>query len=271
MLMVKTEIMILLGVIGACFGSFIDALTWRIHTKRNFVSERSECEHCHHVLGPLDLIPIVSWVVLGGKCRYCGAKIGVRVVITEVTLAALFVVSFAFWPLGFATWQATTLFGVWLAYLVALGALLVYDMRWMLLPNAITLPLIGVGLVDAALRISLQHGSGIIDYISYVVLGAAALGGVYWVLYAVSKGKWVGFGDVKLGVFIGVVLGWQGALLALALANMFGFIIVLPGLLSKKLTPKSRVPFGPFLIAAFVVVGLFGNSLIHWYLTFVGL
>jgi prepilin signal peptidase PulO-like enzyme (type II secretory pathway) len=90
-------------------------------------------------------------------------------------------------------------------------------------------------------------------------------------LYVVSQGRWVGFGDVKLSIFIGVVLGWQKALLALILANVIGFFIVLPGLATRKLTRTSRVPFGPFLIIAFVVAGLFGDAIIQWYLSFVGL
>lgn len=248
------------------FGSFIDAVTWRIHTKRNFINDRSECEHCHHKLGPLDLIPIMSWLALRGKCRYCKHPISKMSPIIEATMAILFVVSYLVWPFGFETWQGMALFGLWLAYLVMLGILLVYDLRWMLLPDVIVIPLIAVGLVDAGIRVSLATGAGISTYATHVVLGVFAMAGVYWALYTFSKGKWVGYGDVKLAVFMGAVLGWQKTLLVFMLANVLGLLVVLPGLLSRKLTPKSHVPFGPFMIAAFVIAGLFGDMLIDWYM-----
>jgi prepilin signal peptidase PulO-like enzyme (type II secretory pathway) len=258
------EVAVFLGAVGAAMGSFVDAFTWRLHTKRNFVTGRSECERCHHKLGVLDLIPIFSWLALGGKCRYCRKPITPLALLSELTLAVLFVVSYLYWPLGFNAWQSVTLFSLWLLYLVLLSALFVYDLRWFLLPDVIVLPLVALGFVDAGLQASLS-GATIADYASHVVLGVLAMAGVYWALYMVSKGKWVGYGDVKLAVFMGAVLGWQKTLLVLMLANVLGLLIVLPGLMTGKLTPKSRVPFGPFMIAAFVVVGLFGDAIINWY------
>ena len=264
MLMVFLPVFIALA--GTAFGSFVDAITWRLHTKRNFVSDRSECEHCHHKLGPLDLIPIVSWVILGGKCRYCKKPITALAPLTELAMGLLFLASYLFWPLGFESWQGITLFALWLVYLVSLGILFVYDLRWGLLPDVIVYPLVVLGLVDAALRISLTPGAGVTEYASHVVLGVAAMAGIYGTLYMVSRGKWVGFGDVKLAVFMGAVLGWEKTLLVLMLANVIGLLIVAPGLLSKKLTPKSHIPFGPFMIAAFVIAGLAGDVVIRWYL-----
>lgn len=269
--MITIEMAVFLGVLGAAMGSFAGALAWRLHTKRNFVSERSECEHCHHKLGALDLIPIVSWLMLGGKCRYCGKPIGWLPFVTEVTVAALFVISFVYWPLGFATWHAVTLFVMWLAYLVTLSVLVIYDTRYMLLPDKIVLPLAVIAFIDAAFRVSLMPDASVMTYIQYVGFGLVALAGVYGALWIVSKGKWVGFGDVKLSIFIGAILGWQKALLVLCLSNVIGFLVVVPGLLTKKLDRTSRIPFGPFLIAAFVIAGLFGDAVIHWYQAFIGI
>jgi leader peptidase (prepilin peptidase)/N-methyltransferase len=269
--MVQTEIAVFLGLIGAAMGSFAGAMAWRLHTKRDMVSDRSECEHCHHKLGPLDLIPIASWLMLGGKCRYCKKPIGWLTFVAEIGTSAAFVASYLYWPLGFSAWQATALFVVWLVYVVALAVLILYDARWMLLPDRIVWPLIVLGFADAALRVSLLSQASFGGYVLYVTAGAAALAGVYGLLYVVSRGRWVGFGDVKLSIFIGVVLGWQKAVLVLLLANVIGFFIVLPGLATGKLTRTSRVPFGPFLIAAFVVAGLFGDAIIGWYLAFIGL
>lgn len=250
---------------GAAFGSFVDAIAWRLHTKRNFVTGRSECEHCHHKLGVLDLIPVISWVMLGGKCRYCKKPITPVAPLTELAMGALFLVSFLYWPAGFDTWQGTALFGLWLAYLVSLGVLFVYDLRWGLLPDVLVYPLIVLGLVDAGLQLSLVPGATAVDYSTHVVLGVAAMAGVYGLLYLVSGGRWVGFGDVKLAVFMGAVLGWQKTLLVLMLANVIGLLVILPGLLTKKLNPKSHIPFGPFMIIAFVIAALAGDMIIRWY------
>lgn len=258
-------IVLALGVLGLAFGSFVTALTWRLHEKKNFVTGRSQCESCGHRLGGFDLVPFFSWLFLRGRCRYCSKPISWLNPMIELTAAVLFIVSYIFWPLDFATWQAWVSFGIWLVYIVMLTALLVYDFRWMLLPDVLVFPLIALGLVDAGIRLSLQPDFSILNYLQHVALGAGALGGVYWLLYMASKGKWVGFGDVKLGLFMGVVLGWPQALLTLFLANVVGFLVVAPGLASGKLTPKSRVPFGPFLVVAFLAAGLFGQRLVDWY------
>lgn len=269
--MAYSEIAIFLGLLGAAMGSFAAAAAWRMHTRRTLGNDRSECESCHHKLAWNDLVPIVSWLILGGRCRYCKKAIGWLPFITETLLAIAFVVSYVYWPLGFAVWQAQVLFGLWLGYLTALAVLLVYDARWMILPDKIVMPLIVVGFVDAALRVSLLPGAGIAQLATHVVLGVGVLAGLYGSLYLVSRGRWVGFGDVKLSVFIGAVLGWQGALLTIGIANIAGCLVLLPGLASGKLTRKSRVPFGPFLILGFVMSGLFGEQLISWYRGIIGL
>jgi len=271
MLMTNTIIAVFLGIIGAALGSFAGAVAWRLHEKRNFVSERSECESCHHKLSVFDLIPVLSWLLLRSKCRYCGAKIGAETLLSESALSALFVISYLYWPYGVIEWQAIAMLAVWLIALVLLAILVVYDARWLLLPDAVVFPLIALGFLFAALYTSLQPGMTIPGAILYMGFGMVSLAGVYGILYLVSKGKWVGFGDVKLSIFIGLVVGWQKALLVLFLANIIGFLIVLPGLLTHKLTRTSRVPFGPFLIVAFILAGLFGDEIIKGYIRLIGL
>lgn len=252
-----------LGLIGLAMGSFIDALVWRLRTGRDFVTGRSECEHCHHKLKVLDLIPVLSWVMLKGRCRYCRAKINWQSPVIELSMTLLFIASYFVWPFGFATSQAMLLFAIWLIEVVILGALFVYDLRWQLLPDKLTFPLIALGLFDAGVRLTLIGG----NYFVNVAGGVLLIAGLYALLHFFSKGKWVGFGDVKLNIFIGAVLGWKKSLLALMLANVIGFLYVLPGLLTGKLSRKSRVPFGPFLIIGFVLANLFGDIILQWYLS----
>lgn len=267
----KKMIIVFMLLLGLAFGSFITALTWRLHEHKDFVAGRSQCEACGHQLSALDLIPVFSWVWLRGRCRYCGGSVSWQNPAIELAVAGLFVVSYLYWPLGFTSWQAGLSFGILLVFIVMLVALLVYDFRWMLLPDGLVFPLIALGLVDVALRLGAANQLTIGAYVMHVVLGAAALGGLYAVLYAVSKGRWVGLGDVKLGLFIGLVLGWQGALMTLFLANLLGLLCVVPGLIGRRMTMNSRLPFGPFLIISFVIVGLWGSQLVDWYLSAISL
>lgn len=260
------DILILL-LLGLAFGSFITALTWRLHENKDFVTGRSQCESCGHQLGVLDLIPVVSWLILRGRCRYCKKQFGWDNPVIELSTAAAFIISYIYWPLDFAGWQAWASFILWLIYVVMLIALLVYDLRWMLLPNKLVFPLIGLAIVDVIIRFSASGNFNGFDVLQHVLFGAIVLSGFYWLLYTVSKGKWIGFGDVKLGLFMGILLGWKLSLLMLFLSNIVGFFIVVPGLLMGKLNGKSRIPFGPFLIIAFFIAGLWGNQIVDWYIS----
>lgn len=253
-----------IGMVGLAFGSFVNALVWRIRHKRDFVSERSECTHCHHVLAWNDLIPVLSWLLLRGKCRYCHKKIDDSPVV-EATTALLFVLSYVVWPFGFAE-AGVALFILWLVALVMLVALAVYDIRWYLLPDKLVFPLVVVGLVTGITRFYFVEEAGIAETLLQMIIGVLVISGLYFVLHQLSNGKWVGFGDVKLAVFIGFVLGWQSALLALFLANLIGLAVVLPLLITKKIHAKSKIPFGPFLIIASFVAFLWGEKIISWYL-----
>lgn len=258
-------IAISLGLLGVCLGSFVNALVWRLHEKRDFVRERSECVHCHHRLAWYDLIPIVSWISLGGKCRYCKKPISAQYPIVEALTTVLFIVSYIVWPFG---WEiaAIALFGLWLVMLVMVVALTVYDLRWMLLPDKLTFPLIGISVVAGLLlSMGVEHQTAF-QTLTFLATGVASLAGVYYVLYIVSKGAWVGFGDIKLTLAMGLAGGWKVGLMTLMLANIIGLLVVLPGLLSGKLTRTSKVPFGPFLIAGFIIAYLGAKPIMDWYL-----
>lgn len=250
---------------GAIFGSFAGAVTWRIKKKKDFVRGRSECEQCHHVLAPLDLIPIFSWLGLRGKCRYCKKPISSSILFVELGVGAAFALSYVAWPSGFGTVLSGVLFGLWLVALIMFAILFLHDLRWTLLPDKVVFPLIAVAFVFFVVR-AVMTDMSFVPAVFELLYALAPITGVYGVLYFVSGGKWVGFGDVKLGIALGLFLGWQGALLALVLANFLALLFVLPGLFSKKLNRASRVPFGPFLLLATVIAFLYGSSLIEAYM-----
>ncbi len=275
---------------GLIFGSFGGATVWRLRarqlkedlaegeevdkkeyaqlkqlTQTNARSDRSQCLHCHHTLAWYDLIPLVSWLQLRGKCRYCGHQIGWLEPLMELGTVVLFVGSYTFWPYELTAPLFIVQFILWLVACVMLAILFAYDAKWFLLPNRVVFPLIGVAAAFALLRV--VSASDPVAALASVVGACLVLGGIYFVLYAFSRGAWVGFGDVKLGVALGLLIAdWQVAFLALFLANLIGCIIVAPALLSKKVTRASHIPFGPMLVAGWLIAGLFGRSLVDWYL-----
>jgi len=257
-------VVIALGLLGVCLGSFANAAIWRLKVKKDIVRDRSECTHCHHKLAANDLIPVVSWLILRGKCRYCHKKIDDNPFV-ELGVGIYFVASYLLWPVMLNSNYAWFDFSLWLLYGVGLAILFVYDLRWYLLPDRVVWPLAVLGAVDFIARGIMQHLS-FGQFAAEAALALFVISGLYYLLHIVSKGKWVGFGDVKLGIFMGLALGWQMGLLTLFLANLIGCLIIIPGLITGKLRANSQVPFGPLLIAGFVIAGLFGQRLLDWYL-----
>lgn len=269
-------IIAILILLGLCFGSFVNALVWRLHeqdkpkkkraasdTDLSIVSGRSMCPHCKHTLSVSDLIPLLSWLILRGKCHYCHKPIGWQYPLVEAATALLFVSSYLWWPLSFDAGGIFELI-IWLVSLVGFMALIVYDLRWMLLPNKIVFPITGLAIIKV-LGIALFFDGGFQSIIN-AVLGLAIAGGIFYVLFQVSNGKWIGGGDVKLGFALGLLLGTPTlALMMLFVASLLGTLIALPGLITKKLQRTSMLPFGPFLIIGTILVKLFGQTLLNWY------
>lgn len=270
-------------------GSFVGASTWRLRafqlkadkeagekvdkaefkrlvplTKTTVKDDRSHCLSCGYNLQWYDLLPIISWVLLRGKCRQCKKPIGWFELLIELGVATFFVVSYLFWPHALTTAAALSEFILWLVAGVALALLFSYDAKWFLLPDIASYSLMVIGALLSILTIitSSHH----LEQLLIVVGSVAALGGIYFFLYIISRGKWVGFGDVKLGVGLGLLLAdWKLALLALFAANLIGVIVVIPGLIQGKLRSNSQVPFGPLLILGAIVAELWGMPLINFY------
>ncbi len=257
-------IVLILVIFGLALGSFINALVWRLKTKRNWVSERSVCPHCKHVLAAKDLIPVVSWLTLGGKCRYCKKPISAQYPAIELLTTVLFVCSYLFWPYTLMTVAGVAALVVWLLCLIILVALLVYDLKWMLLPNSLVAVLTVFAVVFTILRAA--SSDGVVGLVQSFVSGITFFA-IFWTLFTVSKGKWIGGGDVKLALPLGLLAGGIAEVfLIIFLASLIGTLYVLPSLVRGKVKVKTKLPFGPLLIIATVVVVLFGGPVINWYL-----
>lgn len=282
---------IVAGLAGLVSGSFVGAAVWRLRARqlladkkngekvlkkdarqverlpiKSVKADRSVCLYCGHQLQWYDLVPIVSWVSLGGKCRYCKAKIGWTEPALEIGMAVFFVASYAFWPYLLDSSFALLHFAIWLVAGVGLATLFVYDMRWYLLPNRVVFPLIGLGLLNTFVVLADRQFA--LAEIANVLYSCAMLSGLYYFIYVISKHQWVGFGDVKLGLVLALLLvDFRLSVLALFLANLVGTIVYLPLIVRGRIKGQTRIPFGPLLITGWFISGLFGANIIAWYMT----
>ena len=243
-------VLILAFVMGSVLGSFINCMAWRLAHGEKITGGRSHCTACGHVLGPLDLVPIFSYLFLHGKCRYCGEKISPRYMITELLLAAVFVDCILRYGLGFDALR-------WMAFSCCLLGLSLVDLETCTIPDrflvaalviyALTLPVTAAPVPD-------QLRSGIPGAL---LLGAGML--VLSLLFDKVTGKEsLGGGDIKLYFVAGLYLGSVGGLLCLILSCVLG-------LLFSAGIRKRRIPFGPAISAAILLTAFFGSPLILWY------
>ena len=290
----------ILAIVGLCLGSFVNAFVWRLRAQETLVDSgtavqppqskktrkltakdlsitkgRSMCVHCHHALAARDLIPVVSYLWLRGKCRYCHKAID-DTPLPELITPVLFIVSYLVWPQPL---QAGGLFAFccWLVFLVGFVALALYDIRWFELPHKIVLPLIGLAAVQTIVQATVFGGGA--DTLIHAGLGALIGGGLFFALYYFSPKQkledgteisaWIGGGDITLGTLLGLLVGGPaGALLVIFLASLIGTLVALPFMLAGKATRTSHLPFGPYLIVAAIIVMLWGENIIQWYTTF---
>lgn len=289
MIMINPLVVVALALLGLVFGSFAGAQVWRLrarqlhedkqageaYDKKEYArlkgllpqrnrTDRSRCLQCNHVLAWYDLIPLLSWVSTAGRCRYCKKPIGMYEPLVEVGMAALFVASYV-WSPTMPTADVILLvpFTLWLIACVLMGILFIYDKKWFILPDRINYSLMAVGAAYAMSMLYILGTAGIFSLMGSV----AIMAGVYGVLYVYSKGAWIGLGDVKLGVGLGLLLlEWELAFLALFLANFIGTLLVLPALATGRLNRHSEVPFGPLLILGTIIAVLAGPWLIDLFM-----
>lgn len=250
-------------VLGLIAGSALTALLARQAGGESWWKGRSHCHRCRHPLGARDLVPVLSFLVLRGSCRYCRGAIGWSYPAIEIALVAAFVV--VTWVRvgavgGVAHMDAShwLVLGRDLSATVILAQIFLYDLWYGYILDHITLPSlvlffawnVAVGIRPSSLLIGLVVGAGF-----------------FLVQYLVSRGQWVGGGDIRLGALMGVLLGWPVVSLGLFFAYVSGGAIGAVLLLTRRKQWGSHIPFGTFLSIATWAMLLFGYQLIHWYMT----
>lgn len=237
------------AALGAASGSFINVVVERTHALTSPWRGRSACPKCRRTLSWFELVPVLSWLALRGKCRTCRARISHQYPLMELLTAVTF---FAVW-LSF-DWSWLTLVGWGIVGLMI--ALTVYDAKWSLLPDEWSYALAGLGLVAASLS-----SLSLIDS----MIGGAVGAGFFGLQWLASRGRWVGSGDILLGLSLGALLGWRMVGLALLIGYMSGALVAAIQILRRRLTLEQSMPFGPYLLLGGFVAWLYGNSLVDWY------
>lgn len=255
-------------VFGAIIGSFLNVLILRL-PKGQSVGGYSHCPHCRHMLGPLDLFPLLSFLFLKGKCRYCGKPISKRYFSIEMITAELFALAYlVFLPL---TPLALFSFLRVLFVIAVLVVVFMIDLEHSLILDVVLVPASVVLLFfnifsDLFSRGTLQNSLTL----SGVLAGAAA-SAFFYLIYKISRERWIGFGDVKFGFFLGLatpgLLVFVNVFLAYAIGAVIGLILILSG--QKKL--DSQVPFGSFLAVSSIITLMAGGSILTWYMHLIGL
>ncbi len=253
------------AVFGLIFGSAINAMVWRLYVGRSWARGRSICPECEHVLSAADLVPVISWVALRGRCRYCQAPIKDHPIVELATGLAFALSAYALYANG----QFDLLkLAFWVVMLVMLLVLAVYDARWFILPDKIMLPLILVAFGYAASTAVVAHSPRmLVDFL----LAAVVAGGAFYAIVFFSRGRAMGGGDIKLAFCMGLILGVQGMVVALFLAFNAAAIVGITLIASGKRGRKDQIPFGPFLVGATVVAFLFSSQIVAWYLRLSGI
>ena len=253
MLFINLLLYFLFFCFGTIIGSFLNCLLYRLEVNKSFVFGRSICPKCKHELAWNDLIPIFSFVFLGGRCRYCKKRISFQYPLIEIISGILLVA--LFWYAGPSIELA------FLAFIFfCMLAIFIYDLRHFIIPDKILFPLIFATFVYVSITNSI-----VLPLLS--ALGAALF---FLIIYLASKGKWMGFGDVKLAVFLGLFLSWPNIALGLFLSFVIGAIIGTGLMIFSNKGLKSEVPFGPFLITGSVIAFFWGQEIINWYLNLLG-
>lgn len=281
---------------GTAIGSFLNVVVFRLGERP--LSGRSQCPYCGKELRWLELIPIVSYAFQRGRCRRCGARLSLQYPLVEALAGLVFVL--IFWRLlyrfpagipaefffgGGALW-GWPLVVLWWYYGSALIAISAYDARRYVIPDAILLPATAVAVAGVGyqeiLRVfratlfppggiafsgpaSLLLGSAPFGVIGGALAGIFVAAGILAAFHYLSRGRAMGFGDVKLGIFMGLVLGWPDTFIALLVAFVAGALWSIGAMLARKKTMRSMIPFGPFLAFGIIAAMLAGDMILNFY------
>jgi leader peptidase (prepilin peptidase)/N-methyltransferase len=242
-------------IFGALVGSFLNVCIVRLPKEESIITPGSHCPHCKKAIKFYDNVPLVSYLLLNGKCRYCKKTISFQYPLVE-GITALSSLSL------FMRFGPSLSYLIYFVFVAALIVITVIDLYHQIIPDVISLPGIGVGLLASLIFSHIAF----LDSLIGVILGGGSLFLVATLYQWFFKREGMGGGDVKLLAMIGAFLGWKAVILTILLSSLIGSIIGIIIMVLKGKDFKYAIPFGPFLSLGAVIALFFGNHLINWYL-----
>lgn len=245
---------ILIFILGLIVGSFCNVCIYRIPKNESIIYPASHCPKCRTTIKPVDNIPLLSYILLKGRCRNCGSKISIQYPVVELLTGMIYLIIYLIYGLSIQS----------LIYIILSSALIIIafiDLNEQIVPDVISLPGIGVGLIL----------SFFVPYLSFInsALGVVVGGGIILIIALVGsmifKKEAMGGGDVKLAAMIGAFLGWRYTIISLFLGFFLGALAGIFLILSKIKSKEDMVPFGPFIALGSLITLLWGEKIIAWY------
>lgn len=259
-------ITLVFAVLGAVLGSFANAWAVRLLNNKSIAKGRSECPKCHHMLAWYDNVPILSYMLLKGKCRYCKKPISAQYLLTEVISAILFAgLWLHFLPTNAQQWFLLVL---WCLLSVFLISAFITDWLELVLPDQYMIPAIVISLIIALVG-SYIPGVGMAwNSFGIRIIQAMVFVLIYCVLFFGSRGKFIGDGDIRFAAVFGLALVLPQLLVGIFAAYVIGAVVGVASIAAKFKTRKDVIAFGPFLIAGLYFGLFFGAHIANWYLSF---
>ncbi len=249
---------LLVIVFGLMIGSFLNVCIYRIPAGESIVTPRSHCTKCNHMITALENIPVLSYLFLGGKCSNCKEKISPRYLLVEILTAILFWVTYTQTGLSLDL----VMYAIFISLIIAITFI---DFDHQIIPNSLLLAALIPGIYPF-LR------DGLSSWTMYFV-GGIGLGfffyAIAWLGYFAFKKEAMGMGDVKYAALIGLVLGWQAGIVAIAIAFFSAAVIILILFVMQKTSVGQRIPFGPYMGIGAVVALFWYEPIINWYMGFI--
>ena len=251
--MFEHRLLILVFVFGLLIGSFLNVCIYRIPKHENITTTRSHCIACGNVIRWFDLIPVISFLLLRGKCRNCGAKLSIQYPVIELLNGILYCVIYA--AMGLTEKSVLTML-----LASALIVIAVIDWRTYEKPFGLNVFIAAIGIADIAFKLINRDFTGIFDNL----IGAVCVSGFLMILYIATKGRGIGGGDIKLMAAAGLFLGWKNIILAFVIGCVLGSVI---HLIRMKVSKQDHVlAFGPYLAVGIFVASVWGTQIVNAYL-----
>jgi leader peptidase (prepilin peptidase)/N-methyltransferase len=254
--MLELPQILMAGLFGLLIGSFLNVVIYRLPRGQSLVSPPSTCPGCGARIRPIDNVPVLSWLILRGKCHRCHAPISIQYPLVELITGVLFLLVAWLTPVG-------PLLAARLLLVVILVVLFGIDLHHQILPNVITLPGIVIGFL-----FSLVAPPGWLNSLIGILLGGGILYGIAGAYYLVRREEGLGMGDVKMLAMIGAFLGWKAVLVTLILSSFAGALVGVGIIALTRGTMRLALPFGTFLSLGALAAMIVGEPLVNWYAGF---